>query len=295
MNPHQIGSLSVELESGIPLICITPAQGNQIMTVKAITLQSRVAASIAVLALASVTQADILGFDGLNGWHYNQAPTDTGAPATLPDDNTIHLTNLGTSQARSVFYNTRQSITQFEVSFTYQALSASTFGCEYGASFVIHNDPLGAQALGSTGSGLGASGIQNSGLISLELRSNTSGYFTNEVGGGASSVDPVLLRSGNPIEVTLSYTNGNILTRTVVDTVTAQTDTDNFIVGDLSTIVGSDFAYVGVTGSTTTGACSGNAANQLFSNFRFTEIPAPGTSVLAITAVGVLARRRRSL
>lgn len=256
-------------------------------------VRSALAAAIAGLAcsITSTASADVTGFNDLDGWTYNQAPFDTGTPASLPDPDTIHLTNLGTTQSRNIFYNTPQDITRFTASFTYQALNASTFGCDYGAAFTIQgNSP---DVFGDTGGGLGYTGIDNSAAITLQLTRNASGFWKDGVSGSSTPLDPMFLRSGNPIQVSLEY-NGTFLKETLLDTVTQQEFSQNLVIGDLSGIVGSDTAYIGFTGSTTTGACSGNAADQYFSDFQFTTVPAPGTAgVLALAGIGAAIRRRR--
>ena len=107
------------------------------------------------MTFTGLAGADIMGFNNLTGWRYNQG--DSGNPADLPNADTIRLTNLGTEQRRSVFYTTRQSITQFTTTFTYQATNAGVFGCDYGAAFVIQNSAAGAAALGGGGGGMGYS------------------------------------------------------------------------------------------------------------------------------------------
>lgn len=98
--------------------------------------------------------------------------------------------------------------------------------------------------------------------------------------------------SGHDIAVTLGY-NGSILAQTMRDTVTGAEFTRNIIVGDLSAVLGGGTAYVGFTASTTAGSCSGNAADQYFSDFRFTSVPAPGVGVLLAGSLLASARRRR--
>lgn len=247
--------------------------------------------TLAFAAITGTAAADIEGFDNLRGWRYNQAPSDTGTRADLPDPDTIHLTNLGTGQARSIFYETKQDITRFSTSFTYQALNASTFGCDYGGSFIIQN--ARPDIVGGTGGGLGYTGIGDSIAVTLQLTRNASGLWEDGVSGSSPSVSPLRLSSGNPFHVSLDY-DGNILSQTIRDLVTMQEVTRNIPLGDLSAILGGDTAYIGFSGSTTTGSCSGHAADQYFSDFQFTTVPAPGAAALtALAGLGAATRRRR--
>lgn len=245
----------------------------------------------AIAAIASQATADISGFNNLSGWTYNQS--DGGTPADLPSADTVHLTNLGTSQSRSLFHNTAQDISRFSVSFTYRVANASNLtGCGYGATFTLSADPDGPGSLGSTGSGLGYRGISPSVAVGFYINSNSTGVFTGGVTGSTNGLGPVNLRSNHDLAVTLDY-NGSILSQSVLDTVTGELFTRNYIVGDLAGILGSDHAYIGFTASTTTGACSGSAANQYFSGFEFASVPAPGTGMLLASGLLITARRRR--
>lgn len=235
---------------------------------KMMNLCARLSAAAALSIAATSTLADIPGINGLDGWRYNQ--TDGGTPADLPDPDTIRITNLGTSQARSIFYTTRQAYSQFVASFTYQALNAGQF-CDYGTTFTIQSDPFEANAIGSTGGNLayaGNPGVRNSMAFTLQLGTNTSGYWTGGNTGNSNSIEGINLRSGHPIDVTLSY-NGTILSIHLIDTVTNQEYTANLIVGDLEDVIGAPTAFVGFTASTTTGQCAGSAADQYISDFLY--------------------------
>ncbi len=246
--------------------------------------------------------ADTSGFNSLIGWTYNQASYDTGAPADLPDSNTIHLTNQGWNASRSIMYNTPQDFAEFLVAFTYRSSNAGiAFGCDYGVTFVLHNDSTGPNALGSAGRGLGygsnsftSDSIMNSAAVSLQLQSNSSGFYTNGmVGTGSPSVNPVNLASGNPINVTLSY-NGSILSETLVDTITSATSTRNFIVGNLASVLGGSTTYIGFTGSTTTAGCSFASADQYISGFQYSAVPEPSSLLMLAGFAPILRRRRQS-
>ncbi len=230
---------------------------------------------------------DVAGFNNLNGWTYNQS--DSSAPADLPNANTIHITNLAAAEARTIFYNTPQPYDEFTASFSFQALNAGHF-CDYGTSFIIQNSAAGPDAHGTL---FGYQGVPDSIAVSFQLSSNASGYFTDgEFDGGSPSVNPVNLTSGHVIDVTLSY-DGSILSEHLLDTATSATYTRNFIVGDISSIIGGSEAYVGFGANTTFSTCSGTAADQYISNFHYTAVPEPGTLTLVAVVSGLLLRRRR--
>lgn len=244
-----------------------------------------------VAGISATATADVVGFNNLSGWMYNQS--DTGAMASLPNADTIHITNLGTNQARSIFFGEPQSVAPFLATFTYRAMNTSGTN-NLGATFTLHNDPRGIEALGGSAGAFGFGGgsnvrIENSAAVSFSLRQNTSGFFTGGViGGGAPSVDPIDLDSGNPIEVVLEY-DGFFLTETLTDTVTL----DEYVgpavvVGDLASIVDGSTAYVGFTASTS----NNGSADQFISDFRFTTIPEPATVAL-LSILGLCGRRIR--
>lgn len=228
----------------------------------------------------TAASADIIGLNNLAGWQYNQS--DAGASADLPDSDTIRLTN-GESQARSIFFETRQSVSPFIATFTYQATNVY-FLPEVGLTFTLQNDLRAAKALGST---YGYAGITPSAAVVLGVHSDTVGYYTGGViGGGASSLSPVALISGNPIDVTIAY-DGTFLSVDAVDSVTQDSaPTRNYIVGDLASVVGGTDAYVGFTAGTNFGA------DQFISNFEFRSVPEPA-SLLSLVLIGLPLIRRR--
>lgn len=248
--------------------------------------------ALVVLGLrASTAFADVSGFNSLIDWTYKQA--DSGSPAGIPNANTVRLTNAGSFESRAVWYNTPQTFANFLVSFTYQSQGAAGCGSnDFGVAFVLHNNVNGLNAVAPSGGGDGYGYylITNSAAVTLQARSNASGYFTNGSfgGGGANPVAPVTLLSGHPINVTLSY-NGSILTQTLVDSVTSASFSTNYIATNMTAALGGgSTAYVGITGSTT---CN-TGTDQYLSNFQYTSVPEPsGLALLGI--MGLAVRRRR--
>ena len=140
--------------------------------------------------------------------------------------------------------------------------------------------------------GFGASGINPSAEISLEINSGNpgwSGFYTNgNIGGGSASTSPVNFFSGDPINVTLTY-NGSVLHENLLDTVTAASYDASYVT-NLPSILGRSDVFVGITASSGDVNCH---AAQEFSNFHFTSsVPEPSTLVLlGLGAIGLLGLR----
>jgi hypothetical protein len=206
------------------------------------------------------------------GWSSNQLGTEFTPFIT---DGVLTLTDGGGSEARSFFFNYPQYIGAFEAAFTYQAGGGA--GAD-GATFCLQNDSRGASALGSTGGALGVN--TNSGdtvhqiTPSVELELNIYapvgvGYCFNTNGNIGSNTLPgnVNIKSGDPIDITLYYAQGQ-LSLTFTDAVAATSFSTNLAVGNLTQIVGSNTAYIGFTG-----ADGGSTSIQTISNFTFVSIP----------------------
>jgi hypothetical protein len=250
-----------------------------------------VPALLSGLLTVSHASADIVGFNNLSGWRLNVG--DGATPPTYdPGSDSLHLTNTGSSEFRSVFFETPQQVGQFSASFTYTVQNAGiAFGNHFGACFVIQNSPSGAAALGSSGSGLGYAGITNSVALSFEIGNSPSAtglYSGGVIGGGAAATPPVNALAGHPIDVNLSY-NGSLLTLTMTDTVTLGQYQTAYPV-NIPGLIGGSSAYVGFTASTTG---IGNA-DQYFGNPHF-SVPGPAAlSVLGLSGLAAMRRRRTS-
>jgi hypothetical protein len=184
--------------------------------------------------------------------------------------NTVTLTSGLLNTARSVFYNAPLYIEAFRAQFIYRDVGG---GGADGTVICFQNDARGASALGGAGGGIGYLGITPSAAMIMNI------YAPNSVGiafrtngsvpgpGGYSPTTPVNIASGNPIHVTMTYTNGMLRT-TLVESNTANTFTTNFA-WNIPAIVGGQTAYVGFTGSD-----GGVASTQVISNFTFVPITA---------------------
>lgn len=245
----------------------------------------------AALALAPSALADISGFGTLSPFQWMLNIGDSGtAPGYDPMTQTLRLTDPGTGERRSLFALERQQVTGFSASFTYSAQNiVSHFAEPFGACFVLQN--TGPSALGSNTAGLGYAGIGSSVAVALVVGSGSStGVFHGGTVAGLTSTAPVNLASGHPINVSLSY-DGTFLTETFRDTVTNDLYAPAPSIINVPSFVGGSTAYVGLTASTV-GINQGGGANQYFSNFSFTAVPAP-SSAFVMAAGGLTCRRRR--
>jgi len=251
-------------------------------------------ALVALLAVgATAARADFSGFGNLSQFTITQ--NDANASPTIPSSGTIELTNAG-DEARSIFADAPQTITQFSASFTFKATNVSGFnGGLPGAMFILENDPRGASAVGNSVDNYAFSGISKSVGISFDLVNNTTGLFTNGViGSGATTITSVSLASGDPINIQLTYTGGT-LTETLTDTTTlANFTTTDLVLTNFATTVGGSDAYVGLAAGTSSRALAG--ADEFFSNLQFSSsVPEPASlSLMAVTALPLLLRRRRA-
>ncbi len=93
------------------------------------------------------------------------------------------------------------------------------------------------------------------------------GFETNGVTGTYLSPGSVNLQSGDPINITMYYANGQ-MALTFTDAVANTSFVTNLNVGDLTQALGTNTAYVGFTGSD-----GGSTSVQTISNFSFASIP----------------------
>ncbi|HEY4311610.1 MAG TPA: hypothetical protein VGN12_19345 [Pirellulales bacterium] len=259
------------------------------MVVRHITL----AALAAAACFLSPVQAAIVGFGDFSGFSINQ--TDAGSPPTVSiATGTIHLTNGGSSESRSIFTSTKQAVGSFTASFTYQATNIGfNFDAYQGITFVVENSASGSSAVGSSG-GLGYLGVPSSLGIIVGLLNQGTAVTVSELAkngsipSGPGAVSPVNAYSGDPINVVISY-NGSLVHEGLTDTVTnGNWSTDYVLSPSLVTMLGSSTAYVGVTGGTVAGA------DQYISNFQFTSaVPEPCMAGAMMIGSLLAIRRRR--
>ena len=186
--------------------------------------------------------------------------------------NQLQLTDGGTQEARSAWFNTKVYVGGFVADFEFQQLNP--FGD--GLTFTIQNQ--GLNAVGYSGGGLGYQGIANSVAVKFDLYSNngegpdSTGVFV----GGVSPTKPFFnlassdidLHSGDVMHAHLTY-NGTMLTVTLTDTKTSATNTESYTV-NIPQAVGASTAYVGFTGAT-----GGATSTQNILSWSYTPQNAP--------------------
>lgn len=254
--------------------------------------------ALAVLPLASA-RADFADF-GTNGTGFtlNQGQSTGGLSVA---GNVATLTNGGSAEGNSLFYNTKQTISAFKVSFTYRDVGATgtATGTADGFTFTLQNDTRGATAVGGTGNSLGyaAAGgttirtaVTPSAAVAFNVyNASTTGLGTNGALTLTNTTSNAVLYSGNPINVTLNY-SGTTLTETLLDTTTNKSDSFTYSV-NLITALGTT-AYVGFTGAT-----GGTVSTQTISNFSYTVVPEPSTwaggGLMVLASVAMMGRRAR--
>lgn len=244
-------------------------------------------------AACGIAQADITGFNNLNGWTYKQG--DGGVASPFGQD-FIQITTGGASQVRNVWHNTPQNISEFTATFTYRAANIGAAATRQGVSFIIQTDSRGTDALGTgfNASGFGFDGITPSAAVTIELNTGPglsyTGFYQNGViGGGSANTSPLNAFQGRDIDVSIVY-NGISLAVSMHDSVNTFPTVNYIVSPSFASTLGSTTALVGFGAST--GAQNG--CDQFISNFRFT-VPTPATATLLIGGLATASRRRRQV
>src|SRR6266481_4401941 len=176
----------------------------------------------------------------------------------------LRLTDGGTTEASTAWYNTQVNVQSFSTDFSFQQVPGTNPVAD-GLTFTIQR--VGLSAIGPYGGGLaygpgtptsGGSGIPTSVAVKFDLFNgagegpNSTGLYTN----GASPTTPAVnlgggvnLHSGDIFAVHINY-DGATLTMTITDAVnSSQTFTTSWPINIPSTI-GGNTAYVGFTAGT---------------------------------------------
>lgn len=235
------------------------------------------------LALTGTSRADVSGFG-----NFNVNGTATTTPSTL----TLTTT---TGQAGTGFESALQTFNQgFVSTFTFLATNEAGGGAD-GFTFILQNNPAGADALGGGGGGKGYAGMTNSVAIAGN-NFNGSSIGTGVNGNQSGFIDTIPsgvdLGAPTPTDFTVTYNPANTGTEISVQaTQGASTFSQTYNTGDLTAILGAPTAYVGFGGGT-----GGGGFLQEVSNFSYTSVPEPTTIVALAGATGLLLglRRRRA-
>jgi hypothetical protein len=211
------------------------------------------------VATGATVNVNFPGFPNGNGFTAN-----TGNPPVVEFPGTpavLRLTDGRNSEGTSVWYNTVIGTGAFTTTFTLKDVPNG--GAADSASFVIQSDPRGTAALGGGGGAGGYAGIINSLAIKFDLythgsHNSSTGLFTNgQAPDGFPAQDvimgptPIDLRTGDPMQITLTYDGGTRLDETVHDNVTGANFSHTYTLPmTLAQIIGGQTAYVGFTGAT---------------------------------------------
>jgi hypothetical protein len=180
----------------------------------------------------------------------------------------LQLTDSGTYEQASAYWNTQVNVQSFTNDFNFQLTNAHADGF----TFLVQR--LGLTAIGTVGGGLGYAGLNKSVAVKFDLYNN-DGEGTNSTGlyvnGSTPSIPAttlgggVNLHSGDIFHVHMTY-NGTTLTMTITDTnVPADTFTISWNINIPGTL-GANTAFAGFTGST-----GGGTTTQEILNWTYTH------------------------
>jgi len=218
-------------------------------TIKAIAIDPALADSN-VAAADYVIQSGAVSINFANGFTSAAGLTLTGSTAI--SNSQMALTNGGTNQAGSFFWNAPINIQAFTTQFEFQLTDAAANGF----TFTIQN--VGPAAIGGSSAGLGYQDIRNSVAVKFNFfnyqneGSDSTGIYT----GGEAPVTPTIdisssgirLASGDKMQAQITY-DGTTLSLTIVDESTNAKFTTSQAI-NIPQAVGSNTAYVGFTGGT---------------------------------------------
>jgi hypothetical protein len=229
------------------------------------------------------------------GWSYNFNSASPIGGYIAP--NVLELTDGNGSEATSSFSSNQVYIGNFAASFIY-TVSAANNGAD-GMTFCLQNDPRGTAALGADGGSFGyssgnASAYESSPAIypsvALEfnlyngatpfddspnyISLNTNGYLGDTGTGILDYTYPVLFNNGDPISVSLTYSN-EIASLFMEDLSTTGTYSNSFPI-NIPAVLGSNLAYVGFTGGD-----GGVTSIQQVNDFTFSNFVSPSVIILS--------------
>jgi hypothetical protein len=235
--------------------------------IQAVAIQSGYTDSTVASADYQISTPNIINFP--NGFSANDGVIPTGS--TVLNGSRIQLTGQTMLQAGDAWYAIPVNVQTFTTNFTLQFTSATANGVTFtlqnqnpassdsnslyvsGGPTALASSQFGMGYSGSIGYGSTNAGLLNSVAVKFDLYTspgNTTGLFTNGIipGTPQTSITGVNLKSGNPINVAMTY-DGTTLSMTLTDTVTHGTFSTGWPV-NIPSVVGGNTAYVGFTAST---------------------------------------------
>jgi hypothetical protein len=164
----------------------------------------------------------------------------------------LQLTNGGSHEAGTAWFNSILNVTQFTNDFAFQLVNPNADGF----TFTIQNN--GLNALGISGGDLGYAGITRSVAVKFDLYSN-NGEGADSTGLYQNGVEPLTpasdlsgagidLHSGHKFSVHMTY-DGSTWAMSITDVTTGAKYNTSWSI-NIPQIIGSNTAYVGFTGGT---------------------------------------------
>ena len=183
---------------------------------------------------------------------YGSGFTSTGltlnGSAAITSTATLRLTDGGSSEARSAFFNTPVNVQAFSTTFIFHLTNANADGF----TFTIQNNS--PTALGGRGGSLGYGGIPKSVALGFRLYNSGSevslvGVWTNGVtpSGGNNMASTINLHSGDLFKARLNY-SGTTLSLYINDLTNSSLQYFTSFPVNIPSTVGGNTAYVGFTG-----------------------------------------------
>jgi hypothetical protein len=222
---------------------------------------------------AVLTVSPYLSFNGYGtGWKLNGA---NGGSVRFNTNNIMVLTDGSADpwEAVSSFFNSPVNVDAFQASFTYEDVGG---GGADGTCFVVQNDPRGASAVGWVAGYLGY-GVPSappyvSNSVALEF--NIYAPYTVGINFGVNgtvpasfySTAPVDLSSGDPINVSITYSGGVFSVFLQDANYTNETWSTSTPLNSPS-VIGTNVAYVGFTAGD-----SSVTSVQAVANFQFASL-----------------------
>src|SRR5215469_3194286 len=219
------------------------------------------ATNSATITSSTNNGAAISFFNNGANWTINQS----GFASANISGNVLHTTDGNGNEAVTAWYNNQVAINGFVATFTYQDVGGSPGNNADGASFDVQES--GPTYLGAGGGSLGISGLTPSANWELNLyQPNGIGiaFHSNGANGGYLPTGNVNISSGDPINVTIVYSSGGAVQESLVDAVTSASFVTNYNIGDITSLLGSSFGYIGFSA-----ADGGATSTQVISNFTY--------------------------